>query len=76
MPLTHHPRQHHSGGSHTPYLAGRALPERVQSSGQLGAKVVRGGLQQGVTPHLGLALVLLGVWLRCVVVVRMRLFWF
>jgi hypothetical protein len=49
-------------------LAGSALAERVQRSGQLGAKVVRGGLQQGgVTPHLGLALVLLGVRLRCVV---------
>ena len=48
-------------------LAGSALAERVQSSGQLGAKVVRGGQQGGVTPHLGLALVLLGVRLRCVV---------
>ena len=48
-------------------LAGSALAERVQSSGKLGAKVVRGGQQGGVTPHLGLALVLLGVRLRCVV---------
>ena len=56
-----------SGESHTHRLAGWALAERVQSSGQLGAKVVSGLQQGGVTPHLGLALVLLGVWLRCVV---------
>ena len=56
-----------SGESHTHRLAGWALAERVQSSGQLGAKVVIWLQQGGVTPHLGLALVLLGVWLRCVV---------
>ena len=61
------PPKAQSGESHTHRLAGWALAERVQSSGQLGAKVVIWLQQGGVTPHLGLALVLLGVRLRCVV---------